>query len=89
ILVALIGTLVLALLAADCASGDEGEIVGACAARILIAIGVALINLAHVVGLLLFQSAGYEGLWSRFFARISLFGTPTAVVVSLLLGLAM
>jgi hypothetical protein len=86
ILVAVIGTIVLALLAADCADKDGGAIAGACAAKILIAIGAALINLAHVVGLLLFQSTGYEGLWSRFFARLSLYGTPTAVVVSVLLG---
>jgi hypothetical protein len=88
IVVAIVGTIVLALLAADCAAGEDGEISGACAARILIAIGLALVNLAHVVGLLLFQSAGYEGLFSRFFARMSLIGTPTAIVVSLLLGLA-
>jgi ABC-type proline/glycine betaine transport system permease subunit len=43
----------------------------------------------HVVGLLLFQSVGYHGMWSRFFARLSLIGTPVAVAVSLLLGLWM
>lgn len=89
IVVAVVGTIVLAVLAADCADNhDGGDIVGACAARVLIAIGFSLVNLAHVVGLLLFQSVSYEGLWSRFFARLSLFGTPLAVVVSLLLGLA-
>jgi hypothetical protein len=84
--VAIVGTLLLAFLAADCA-GEPGGISGACAARILIATAAALINLAHVVGLLLFQSVGYRGMWSRFFARLSLIGTPTALVVSLLLGL--
>ncbi len=96
IFVAIVGTLLLGVLAADCvgnSSGDinheEGRLVAACAARILIALGMALVNLAHVVGLLLFQSVGYEGLWSRFFARLSLIGTPIAIVASLSLGLLM
>lgn len=76
ILVAIVGTLLLAILAA--ASPSAG--------RILIALAMALVNLAHVVGLFLFQSVGYEGVWSRFFARLSLIGTPTAIVASLLIG---
>lgn len=93
ILVAIVGTLILGALAADCvgeADGhdfEEGRLGFACAARILIATALALINLAHVVGLLLFQSVGYEGMWNRFFARLSLIGTPIAIVASLLLGL--
>jgi hypothetical protein len=99
IVMAIVGTLLLAFLAAHCvdeAGGvggagnfEESRLGAACAARILIAIGMALINLAHVVGLLLFQSVSYEGVWSRFFARLSLIGTPVAVAVSLLLGLLM
>jgi hypothetical protein len=93
ILVAVLGTLLLGALAADCvgeASGhdfEEGRLGFACAASILIAMFMALINLAHVVGLFLFQSVGYEGMWNRFFARLSLFGTPTALVAVLLLRL--
>ena len=68
---------------------EEGRLDFPCAARILIALGMALINLAHVVGVFLFESAGYQGIWSRFFARLSLFGTPIAIVAALLLGLAM
>jgi hypothetical protein len=88
ILVAIVGTLLLGILAADCVGGgeDAGDLGAACAARILIALAMALINLAHVVGLFLFQSVGYQGIWSRFFARLSLYGTPTAIVVSLALG---
>jgi hypothetical protein len=95
ILVAILGTLVLGALAADCvgeATGpdlEEGRLGAACAASILIAMFMALINLAHVVGLFLFQSVGYEGMWNRFFARLSLFGTPTAIVAVLLLRLGM
>jgi hypothetical protein len=96
ILVAIAGTLLLGALAADCvgAAGgvgdfEEGRLDAACAARMLIAMALALINLAHVVGLFLFQSVGYQGMWSRFFARLSLIGTPTAIAVSLALGLWM
>jgi hypothetical protein len=94
ILVAIIGTLLLGVLAADCVGDsqghdfEEGRLGFACAARILIAMFMALINLAHVVGLFLFQSVGYEGMWNRFFARLSLIGTPLAIAASLLLGLA-
>jgi len=96
ILVAIVGTLVLGALAADCVgaaggAGDfeEGRLDAPCAARILIATALALVNLAHVVGLFLFQSVGYQGMWSRFFARLSLIGTPAALAVSLALGLWM
>jgi hypothetical protein len=94
ILVAVVGTLALGALAAECvgdATGahdlEEGRLGAACAATILIALAMALINLAHVVGLFLFQSVGYEGIFSRFFARLSLFGTPAAIVIVLVLQL--
>jgi hypothetical protein len=91
IAVAVIGTLLLGALAAKAvgdASGhdlEEGRLGGAAAAAVLIATGMALLNLAHVVGLFLFQSVGYEGIWSRFLARISLFGTPIAVIAAVVL----
>jgi hypothetical protein len=91
ILVAVIGTVLLGILAAKAAGGangpdlEEGRLGAAEAATILIAIGLALINLAHVVGLFLFQSVGYEGIWSRFFSRLSLIGTPVALVVAAIL----
>jgi hypothetical protein len=95
ILVAVVGTLVLGVLAAECvgdATGvndlEEGRLGAACAATILIALAMALINLAHVVGLFLFQSVGYEGIFSRFFARLSLYGTPAAIAVVVVLQLA-
>lgn len=91
ILVAIVGTLVLGVLAAI-AAGDangpdleEGRLGAAGAATILIATAMALLNLAHVVGLFLFQSVGYEGIWSRFFSRVSLVGTPIAIIAALLL----
>lgn len=93
IVVAIVGTVVLAVFAAKGVSDsggngndhEEGRLAWEAAAAVLIAIGMALINLAHVVGLFLFQSVRYEGIFSRFFARLSMIGTPTAVVVSALL----
>jgi hypothetical protein len=90
ILVAIVGTLVLGILAAKGVSDspsngndhEEGRLGAEAVAAVLIALGMALINLAHVVGLFLFQSVRYEGIFSRFFARISLIGTPIAVIVS-------
>ena len=87
IFVAIVGTLLLGILAAACFGGGSNHDDWVCAARTLIALAFALLNLAHVVGLLLFQSVRYEGIFSRFFARLSLYGTPLAVVVSLALGL--
>lgn len=90
ILVAIIGTLVLAGLAAECVGSHNASNLGAaCIARVLLALGFALLNLAHIVGLFLFQSVGYQGIFSRTFSRLSLYGTPTAVAISLLLGLFM
>jgi hypothetical protein len=93
IAVAIIGTIILGLLATKGVSEsggngndhEEGRLGAGVAAIILIALGMALINLAHIVGLFLFQSVRYEGIFSRFFARLSLFGTPTAIVISVIL----
>lgn len=87
IAVAAVGTTVLILLATGCGGqGHEGFDDAGCAARILIAGGALLINLAHVVGLVLFQSVRYRGPGERFFAHLSLWGTPVAVIVSLLVA---
>jgi hypothetical protein len=77
--VAIAGTIVLAILAAD--SGEDGV----SPARTLIAIAFALINLAHVVGLVFFNSQQYRGFGRELFGKLSLYGTPTAIVVSLLI----
>jgi len=81
------GTIAAAILAAATASGGD-SVAGAGAAAILIAIGIALANLAHVVGLTLFQSVHYRGTFARFFARLSLIGTPIAVLANLALLIA-
>jgi hypothetical protein len=84
IVVAVVGTVVLIVLAATCSEvgGDSAD--WGCVARYILAGGAALVNIAHVVGLMLFESVGYRGLGERFFAHLSLWGTPAAIIVSLL-----
>jgi hypothetical protein len=43
--------------------------------------------MGNVVGILFFESVDYHGTYQRFFARLSLFGTIGAIVVSLAIGL--
>jgi hypothetical protein len=102
IAVAVIGTIALFVLAASCnTTGSEGldeSSVGGvrpgegdtglngCDARLLIAGAVALVNLAHIGGLLLFESVRYRGFWAKFFSWASLILTPVAIVVSLIVG---
>jgi hypothetical protein len=48
---------------------------------------LALINMAHVVGLTLLESVRYRGGWQRFFRNLSLTATPLAIAANLLLTL--
>ena len=86
ILVAIVGTIVLVVLAA---SGSE-DLTGLSSqsVRVMIAGAFGLINLAHVVGLTLFQAGPHRGGAREVFARLSLYGTPLAIVVSLVLLVA-
>ena len=84
IVAGIFGTIIVAILAAAVA-GDTGDETGKAAAAILIAIGVALVNLAHVVGLVLMDSVRYHGGFAKFFRYLALVGTPVAVVANLLL----
>jgi hypothetical protein len=77
------GTIIVAILAAAVAGG--GDETGWEAVAILIAIGVALANLAHVVGLGIFESIRYRGGFAKFFRYLSLIGTPLAVVATFVL----
>jgi hypothetical protein len=88
IAVAVAGTAALVVIAAISVDQDSTNPYSAVTiARVLIATGALLINMAHVVGIFFFESVDYHGPFQRFFARLSLFGTLTAVVVSLALGL--
>jgi hypothetical protein len=75
------GTIVVAILSAAVASGSGHES-GWEAVAILIAIGVALANLAHVVGLGIMESIRYRGGFAKFFRRVALVITPLAIVVN-------
>ena len=76
-----VGTIVVAVLAAAVAAG--GQPTGWRAVAILIAIGIALANIAHVVGLTLFESVHYHGGFSKFFRTLALVATPLAILANL------
>lgn len=84
ILIGIVGTIVTIVLAAAVASGGGPE-TGWKAVAIGVAIFTALINMAHVVGLTLFESVRYRGGFAVFFRTLSLIGTPTAILVNLLI----
>lgn len=79
-----LGTIVVIVLAAAAAANDGG-VTGWDAAAIAIAIGIALVNMAHVVGLTLFESVHYHGGFAKFFRGLALVATPLAVVANLLI----
>lgn len=76
------GTIVVGILAAAVASG-AGHESGWEAVAILIAIGVALANLAHVVGLALMESIRYRGGFAKAFRTVALVITPLAAAINL------
>jgi hypothetical protein len=83
IVIAVVGTIVAIVLAA---TGPGSDSAGG-AAQILIAMAVALINMAHVVGLVLFESVRHRGGWQHFFRNLSMVATPAAIVVNSLISL--
>jgi hypothetical protein len=79
-----VGTIVAIVLAAAAAVGDS-SLTGWDAVAIGIAIGVALVNMAQVVGLVLFETVRYRGGFEKLFRTLSLVGTPLAVLANLLI----
>jgi hypothetical protein len=77
----IVGTIVVGVLAAAVTAGDYAT--GWEAAAILIAIGIALANLAHVVGLTLFEAVHYHGGFAKFFRTLALVATPAAIAINL------
>lgn len=77
-----VGTIVVIVLAAAVTAADSADS-AAGAAAILIAIFTALVNMAHVVGLTLFEAVHYRGGFERFFRTLALLGTPLAIVATL------
>jgi hypothetical protein len=82
--IGIVGTIVTIVLAAAVASGPGPE-AGWKAVAIGIAIFTALINMAHVVGLTLFESVRYRGGFAKFFRTLSLVGTSGAILINLLI----
>jgi hypothetical protein len=76
----IVGTIIVAILAAAATSGSTGE--GWAGVAIGIAIATALVNMAHVVGLLLMESVRYRGGFAKFFRTLSVVGTPLAIVIN-------
>jgi hypothetical protein len=85
IVVALFGTLALAILATDCGSYSSDSGINSCAVTLMIAGAVALANIAHVVALMLFQTVGGEGFWRKMLSGLSLYGTLAGLVAALLI----
>lgn len=84
---AIFGTILAAILA-GAVSVDEGSVSGRAAAAVLLTMGLALINMAHVVGMLLMESVRYRGGFNVFFRNLSLVGTPLVIAINLALLLA-
>jgi hypothetical protein len=82
--IGIVGTVITIVLAAAVASGPGPES-GWKAVAIGIAIFTALINMAHVVGLTLFESVRYRGGFAKLFRTLSMVGTPTAILANLLI----
>jgi hypothetical protein len=88
IAVAVLGTAALVMIAAISVGDDRTDPYSTVTiARVLIATGALLINMAHVIGIFFFESVDYHGPFQRFFARLSMFGTAAALIVSLGIGL--
>ncbi len=81
--VGIVGTVITIVLAA--AAAGSGSEQGWQAVAIGIAIFTALINMAHVVGLTLFESVRYRGGFAKFFRTLSMVGTPMAILANLLI----
>jgi hypothetical protein len=86
IAIGIVGTITVIVLAAVAASGPGPES-GWKAVAIGVAIATGLVNMAHVVGLVLFESVHYRGGFAKFFRLLSLIGTPVAILVNLLIVL--
>ncbi len=80
-----VGTIVVIILAAAIGAQSDGPESGWKAVAIGAAIAVALVNMAHVVGLLLMESVRYRGGFARFFRNLALTLTPAAIVLNLII----
>lgn len=88
-IVAAVGTIILLVIAGDSISDASNPGAGLDTSDLIVVLLAgffAFVNVAHILALTAFQSVGYRGFWSTFFARMSLYGTPVAIVAALILG---
>lgn len=85
IVIGIVGTILLGLIALEAAIDDDDGVTGAAAAILLIAIPAFLINAAHIVGILFFQSVRYEGIWEKFMAYLAIGWTVVGLIASLII----
>jgi len=81
ITVGIVGTIIAIVLAAVATGG--GTATGWRAVAIGLAIAIALVNMANVVGVLLMESVRYRGGFAKAFRNLALVGTPLVVLVNL------
>jgi hypothetical protein len=81
IVLGIVGTIVAIILAAI-AAGDGGTS-GWHAIAIGLAIAIALVNMANVVGTLLMESVRYRGGFARMFRTLAMVGTPLVILINL------
>jgi hypothetical protein len=89
IVVAAVGSIVLLVLAGDSISDASNPGAGLDTSDLIVVLLAGFftfVNVSHILALTVFQSVGYRGIWSTFFARMSLYGTPIAVIAALILG---
>jgi hypothetical protein len=78
--VGLLGTIVAIILAAVATSGGHPS--GWRGLAIGLAIAIALVNMANVVGVLLMESVRYRGGFAKMFRTLALLGTPVVVLIN-------
>lgn len=78
------GTFALALMAVDSGISDNGDISGGSAAILLLAMGAFIINIAHTIGVLFFESVHYEGIWDKLIAWSAIIFTVFALIASVI-----
>jgi hypothetical protein len=88
IVIAIVGSIAAILIATSCPGGiSEGEGTStACVIELILAGGISLINIAHVVALTMMQGMRYRGWAERYFATISLVGTPLVIAANLIIS---
>ncbi len=83
--IGIVGTIVAVILAAAALGGGTAS--GWRAVAIGLAIAIALVNMANVVGVLLMESVRYRGGFARMFRTIALIGTPLVVLINAAIAL--